>query len=126
MMTQGFNVRTSYFRKHKESDGVSIAIKAPSWFTGPSYPYLYPKWSFLKQYKIDGDEVAYTKAYHDEVLSKLEPSIVWEQLKDRTLLCWEKTGSFCHRRIVADWLKQELGVEVGEVGSKCLQTQVVI
>lgn len=108
-------MKTSYFAKYKGSDGVNIAIKPAPGFAGPSYPDLYPKWSFLKQYKIDGDEVAYTKAYHDEVLSKLEPEVVWEQLKDRTLLCWERTGSFCHRRVVADWLKRELGVTVLEI-----------
>lgn len=31
------------------------------------------------------------------------------------LLCWEPNGEFCHRRLVADWFKKELGVEVLEL-----------
>jgi uncharacterized protein (DUF488 family) len=109
-------MRTSYFAKHKADDGVSIAIKAPPGFTGSSYPPLYPKWSFLKKYREDGDEDSYTKAYYDQVLNKLDPKEVYLYLEDSTLLCWEKSGSFCHRRIVAAWLKKTIGVDVEEIG----------
>jgi len=102
-------MRTSYFAKYKNSDGINIAIKPAPGFTGESYPDLFPKWSFLKQYKIDGDEQAYTEAYYDEVLNHLDPYKVWNDLKDKTLLCWEKSGSFCHRRIVAEWLENSIG-----------------
>jgi uncharacterized protein (DUF488 family) len=107
-------MQTSYFAKYKNTDGVNIAIKPAPGFTGPSYPALYPKWSFLKQYKIDGNEQTYTEAYYAQVLNHLDPQKVWDDLKDSTLLCWEKTGKFCHRRIVAKWLKDALNVDVGE------------
>ena len=107
-------MQTSYFAKYRESDGVNIAIRHPSGFKGISYTSLFPKWSFLSQYKVDGDEEAYTKAYYEQVLSKLDPYKVYVDLKDCTLLCWEKSGSFCHRRLVADWLEKELGVYIPE------------
>jgi len=108
-------MQTSYFAKYKHPDGVNIAIKPAPGFSGPSYPALYPKWSFLKKYKDDGDEYAYTLAYHEQVLGNLDPQEVWNDLKDHTLLCWEKSGKFCHRRIVADWLKKTIGANVPEV-----------
>ncbi len=106
---------TSYFAKFRGTNGVSIAIKPGPGFVGKSYPDLYPKWHFLKQFKIDGDEAAYTKSYYDEVLSRLDPKKVWDDLKYCTLLCWERSGSFCHRRIVADWIKDNLGYQVPEI-----------
>jgi len=35
---------------------------------------------------------------------------------DAVLLCYEKEGDFCHRRLVAEWLKKEVGEEVRELG----------
>ncbi len=108
-------MKTSCFAKYKESDGVSIAIKIPPGFIRLTYSDLFPKWSFLKKYKQDKDEIAYTKEYYKQVLSKLDSQKVWDDLKDSTLLCWEKSDKFCHRHIVAEWLEKELGVEVFEV-----------
>ena len=31
------------------------------------------------------------------------------------LLCWEEPGDFCHRMVVADWLRTSAGVEVKEL-----------
>jgi len=36
--------------------------------------------------------------------------------EDAILLCWENSGVFCHRRLVAEWFEEELGVSVPEVG----------
>ena len=108
-------MKTSYFAKYKNDDGVSIAIKSPTWFIGDSYPDLFPRWSFLQQYFKDHDEDAYVVAYYDQILSKLDPNKVFTDLKDKTLLCWEKSGEFCHRRIVAEWLRINLGISVPEV-----------
>ena len=107
-------MKTSYFAKYKKDDAVSIAAKHPPWFKGDSYPALFPKYNFFKKYKEDGDEEAYRKSYYEQVLSKLDAQKVYDDLKDKTLLCWEKSGAFCHRRIVAEWLYNELGVVIEE------------
>jgi len=107
-------MKTSYFAKHRGSNGINIAIKPAPGFEGPSYPPLYPMWGFLKKYKQDGDEAAYTEEYHKKVLAFLDPHKVYNDLKDNTLLCWEKSGSFCHRRIVADWIQEHTGHKVEE------------
>ena len=108
-------MKTSYFAKYKKNNGISIAIKHPPDFKGDCYPALYPKWSFLQQYKKDHDEKKYTEAYYKEILSKLEPEKVYADLKDKVLLCWEGSGKFCHRRIVAEWLGKTLKISVPEI-----------
>ena len=108
-------MKTSYFSKYKDADGISICANKPYWFSGKVYPDLYPKWSFLSQYKIDGNEDRYEKEYYAQVLNKLDPQKVYDDLKDSVLLCYEKSGKFCHRRLVAEWIENELGVEVPEI-----------
>ncbi len=34
--------------------------------------------------------------------------------RDCALLCFERPGEFCHRRLVAKWLESHLGIEVPE------------
>ena len=108
-------MKTSYFAGYKDLNGISIAIKAPAWYTGTCYPALYPKWSFLSQYKKDGDMDAYMISYHKQILAPLDPEKVYNDLKDTTLLCWEKPRVFCHRRIVAKWLEYNLDIVVPEI-----------
>jgi hypothetical protein len=31
------------------------------------------------------------------------------------MLCWERPGEFCHRRVLADWIEKNVGVEVPEL-----------
>lgn len=110
-------MQTSYFAKYKGENGVSIAGKCPTWFKGKECKKLAPKYWFFKDYK-DGKITAqeYTKFYYAEVLDKLDAQQVYKELgTNAVLLCWEKTGEFCHRRIVAEWLEKSLGVIVKEV-----------
>jgi len=106
---------SNYYISGRESNAVSIAAKAPDWFKGRQYKKLAPKYHFFKKYKLDGDEESYTRQYYKEVLDKLDPKEAFEELgEDATLLCWEKPGNFCHRRIVAEWLEKALGVTIEE------------
>ena len=52
-------------------------------------------------------------------LSKLDPATVYADLgEDAVLLCWEEnSGAFCHRRRVAEWLGETLGVLVPGVAA---------
>ena len=110
-------MRTSYFSKTgKHNDAVSIAGKAPPGFTGRQYKDLAPLYWFYAKYKEDGDEAFYTAKYREEILDKLDPQKVYEDLgEDAILLCWEGSGKFCHRRLVAAWLEEILGIEVAEL-----------
>jgi hypothetical protein len=108
-------MQTSYFSKYRGNTGVCIALKHPSSFKGECYPDLFPKRSFLSDYFLDHNTEVYTRKYYIQVLSKLDPYKVFDDLKNSTILCWEGPGKFCHRRLVAYWLKQCLSIEVPEI-----------
>lgn len=106
-------MHTSHFwRFHHEHDSrlVSIALKTPAWFQGRTYPALAPRLDMLPM-----EEEDYLPEYQ-KILYKLDPRQVYEDLgPDAILLCWERPGAFCHRRLVARWLEKNLGVEVPEL-----------
>ena len=68
----------------------------------------------------------YRDIYFGEILAPLDPQKVYDDLHehaagvDPVLLCWEKppfdiTGdNWCHRRMVAEWFCNRLGVDVPE------------
>ena len=110
-------MKTSYFgsTKWKGLNTVAISQGVPTWYEGRVYRALAPSWELVKL--TDTEE--YAKRYKCEVLSRLDPQKVLEDLGDNAiLLCWEKAGEFCHRRLVAEWLNETLGMEVEELGAK--------
>ena len=116
-------IYTSYFgcKKWKDMPSVSIARWAPKGISIQGYPMLYPPsdllWSY-KQGQIDQEQ--YTEWYKKEVLDKLDPKQVYEDLNGKVLLCYEKSGAFCHRNIVASWLR-EAGFSCEELGEPHLR-----
>lgn len=62
----------------------------------------------------------YIELYEQEILGKLDARQVWNELhtlaggQEPVLLCWEKTGEFCHRQLVARWFRRELNILVDE------------
>ena len=106
---------TASFPKYNANKGISIARGTPSWFIGKRYSPLAPPWGLIKGYKNGTvSEEEYTKIYN-KLLAGLDPHEVYLRLQDRVLLCWEKPGDFCHRRLVADWIQRETGNEVPEL-----------
>ncbi len=114
---------TGYFGKLKvynKRDGlefVSIARFNRFW-KGKEYKKLASPQEIIK---IE-DKNLYEKLYYEKVLSKLNPKEVYAELgENAVLLCYEKWDdiragkTFCHRRIVAEWLEKELGVKVQEL-----------
>lgn len=110
-------MNTSYFGKRvTHLNPVSIAGKAPDWYKGRQYKKLAPLYWFFQKYKEDGDKEFYTLQYQNNILASLNPQEVFDELgSDATLLCWEKAGEFCHRRLVADWLEKSLNISVPEL-----------
>ncbi len=98
--------------------GVSIARFPPRFipFKGPKYIDLAPTMSLLKAWKsgrINKNE--YVDQYYQETLSKTTPVKVLKDLgEEAILLCYEEPGEFCHRRVVAAWLEEALGIAVPE------------
>ena len=108
-------MQTSYFARYRGDDAVSIALSTPQWYPKcRKYPDLFPTWDLIKTYKNDKDQDRYIEIYTTEILGKLDPEKVYSDLKNNTLLCWEKPGMFCHRRVVAAWLEVSLDINVPE------------
>jgi len=115
-------ITTSYFAREKNvSNPVRISQGKPKWDTkAKEYGKLAPPWDLVNRYH-NGlvNPAEYTEEYHRRVLSNLDPKAVLEEIirlfgADATLLCFEKAGDFCHRRLVADWIEKGTGVVIPE------------
>ena len=121
-------IYTSYFGKLNKipSNILPIAIcgKSPDWYTGVEYKKLAPKLKFFLEWKENKDNDFYIEHFNTEVLSCITADEVVKRLKTLMesnpghdsvcLLCYEKPGDFCHRHLVADWLKSN-GYECEEL-----------
>jgi uncharacterized protein YeaO (DUF488 family) len=109
-------MQTSYYAKYKGDNAVSISLSTPKWYQCKEYKKLAPTWELIKKYKSDRDEEYYIEHYYKNILNFLDAKKVYEELgENAVLLCWEKSGDFCHRRIVAEWLEKELKIEIKEI-----------
>ena len=109
-------IYTTYFanlrKLPKSITPIAICAGLPKGYTGLSYKKLAPKYSFFSEWKETHDNDFYIKQFNFLVLKPLSPESVVEDLKrlsptkDFALVCYEKPTDFCHRHIVADWLKQ--------------------
>lgn len=109
-------MKTSNFNFYKGNNGVSIAGKAPENYRGKQYKKLAPSYDIWKQYHDSHDHERYTHRYFNEILSKLNPQEVLNELgEDAVLLCYENPFDFCHRRLVAKWFKYNLNLDVNEI-----------
>lgn len=104
-------MKTSYFaqlRKIPAELAVSIARWKPGWFHGREYLALAPPSQLLDAWKKRlVTEEQYAEVYRKEVLSKLNAADVVADLPEGAyLLCYEKPEDFCHRHLVAEWLRE--------------------
>lgn len=112
---------TSNFANYIGNKGISICKMPPLWFFGEEYKDLAPKnWMAIEYRRGAITQEEYIELYRAEVLSKLDPKKVYNDLlsiygKDFTLLCWCGKDKFCHRHIVAEWLNNELGTQIVEL-----------
>lgn len=118
---------TSYFAKLAHlytTDVVPVAItaKIPEWYNGLVYQKLAPSYDILMEYKNTANRDVYIQRFKNEILAKLDPKIVFNELMTLTngrpfcLVCYEKPDSFCHRHLVAEWLTEN--------GYPCKETYV--
>lgn len=117
-------IYTSYFGKLKKfpDDLIPIAIcaKCPNGYQGAVYKKLAPTYQILMDYKKAADggweslywaQTKYVTRYRAQILDKLDPQQVVRELEDLAggrdivLLCYERPEAFCHRHLVAEWLK---------------------
>lgn len=92
---------------------ISISIGIPNNFNGEIMRELNPPEWLLYSYKngnITEDE--YSKIFYEQVLSKLNPVDIYNKCKGKVLLCYCGKDSFCHRKIVLDWLKNNISEDI--------------
>ena len=107
-------IYTSYFAnmsKLDKSKCVAICRWKPKWYTGAQYIDVAPTESMIRDYKSNTGEYKakverYIKDYNQSVLSKLDPAKVFRDLDGKILLCYEKPTDFCHRHLLAEWLRE--------------------
>jgi uncharacterized protein YeaO (DUF488 family) len=120
-------IYTSYFGKLNTIPTgaitpIAICGKSPEWYKGLEYKILAPKYKFFQEWKQNQDNDFYIEHFDNEVLAPLSAAAVYEDLEklsngnDCVLLCYEKTGDFCHRHLVAKWLETNLNIKVVEWG----------
>lgn len=118
-------IYTSYYGNIKKlsREGiipVGISLGIPKWFNGHNLRYLAPTRAILNLQDEDKYTTAYLKHLESVNIDKFREDISIisrsENWKDVALLCYEKPGDFCHRRLFADWLKEKTGYEVKEFG----------
>jgi hypothetical protein len=108
---------SSYAIAGRHPDAVACSQGIPRWFRGRVYKALAPHRWMIK-IGADGDpkEVArFRELYYEKILAPLDVRQVLADLGDNAiLLCWEAPGSYCHRRLAAEWIESEVGIVVPE------------
>ena len=96
----------------KHPDAVAISRGVPRFYKGRRYNALAPPDWLLKA----KDPGLFDQEYRKQ-LAALDARQVAEELGPNTiLLCWESFNVRCHRRLVAEWLEEKLGIVVPELG----------
>lgn len=100
---------SNYARNAKHPDAISISVVRPRWYPNIAHmPALGPTWDMVKEYKETSNVSEYTRQFWNLLLveRQLKVEEVIESIPDNAiLLCWEKPTDFCHRHLVAKWLR---------------------
>src|ERR1039458_10219579 len=105
-------ITTSNFAKSgKHSDAVAISQGVPRFYRVKRYmPLAPPRWLLKAK-----DPELFDREYRKQ-LDSLDAKQVAEDLgPNAIILCWESFNVRCHRRLVAEWLEEKLGIVVPEL-----------
>jgi hypothetical protein len=120
---------TGRYKTFRLEQGIPVAITVgkPKWPLGYAIEHeirwLAP-WGLMR---LDGDE--FVRAYRDQ-LDRLDLDVLIERFEAigaqhggqrLVLLCFEKPGELCHRRVFAEWFEEHTGRRVPEVEDPQLQ-----
>ena len=108
-------MKTSCFKYYTGDMGVSICVYPPIDWTGLQFPTLAPDRQLffaIKDGTVTNEQ--YEKQYREGTLAQLDPQFIYNMFKNNVLLCWERPGEFCHRKLVSMWMKENLNIEVPE------------
>jgi hypothetical protein len=103
---------TSCFaRNGKNVKAVAISQGIPKGWNGKRYMLLAPSWALVHEKDMEKYKTAYLA-----ILARLDARVVVEEIGGDgvVMLCWERADKDCHRRLVAEWMR-EAGVDVVEI-----------
>jgi hypothetical protein len=91
---------------------VAISLGVPRGWRGRRYKALAPLRDLIKIMEPE----KFIRLYRAQVLDSLDPMQVIREMggDNFVMVCWEPPGDFCHRRVVAAWLRKHTGVLVEE------------
>jgi len=91
---------------------VAISRGIPRGWQGRRYKALAPPRDLIKIMEPE----RFIPLYRAQVLDKLDPMQVIQEMgyDNFIMLCFEPPGEFCHRRVVAAWLRKHTGVLIEE------------
>ena len=113
-------IYTSYYSRLRRIDGsvyypIAISAYVPKFFSGLSFLMLAPSRELVLAYKnaVGMTEEKFTALYTADRLWTHTPSEIVDRIfgavpngMTPVLLCYEKSGDFCHRHILARWLTE--------------------
>lgn len=118
-----FRIYTGYYQKRSEYNGIKVAISRtlPIGWMSLVYQSFAPSYKLLTSYRehrINKED--FENLYLNEI-NKLNKKEVYEyfnellQYDNIVLLCYERPYQFCHRHILAKWLKEQFNWDVQEM-----------
>lgn len=121
MIFTGYYAKLNSY-KNLGLEPIAISGKRPDFYEGLYYSDFAPRYEMFQRWKnkeiTNEGYVKEYKAYLD-TLDKKEIKKDFEQYskegKHCILLCYEKSGEFCHRHVLADWLEEMFGWRIEEI-----------
>ncbi len=110
---------SNYARHGNNPNAVGISLTVPDWYEGSRYEYLAPKSEMvgkIKKGSANYNQRKYTRDYIDLIKARnVTPQKLIDAIPDGTiLLCYESPGTFCHRRVLAEWVERHTGFIIPE------------
>lgn len=122
------NIQTSnYSRKGSDPLAIGISATVPKWYNGQRLDCLAPTWQLVEDiHEGRLTQEQYDAAYLGLLLKRgLTGQKIIDMLPEECfLLCYESPKDHCHRRILADWIQTETGVEIPEWKNPAEQQEV--
>lgn len=112
---------SNYARQGENPLAMAISCSMPDWYEGSRCGGLAPNWELVrgsKEGEISNQEYAHRYLDLIEDRGWTPHRIVNEFESGTVFLCYEKPGDFCHRRVMALWVRESLGLTIPEWENK--------
>ncbi len=116
-------MKTASYYTYSGPGRIGISVDAPR---GVPAGYRFYRKLAPRRDMVRLEQERYREIFFGEILAKLDAELVKDELEllagthEPVLLCFERppftTSNWCHRHMVAEWFKAELGIEVEELG----------